>query len=49
MELTYSQINIDAYVARYMDENGCNFEEACRELEIDPTEVFCQLTPEEKY
>lgn len=48
MELAYSQINIDAYVAKYMDENGCSLEEACRELEIDPAQVFCQVTSEEQ-
>jgi hypothetical protein len=47
MELNYSQINIDAYVAKYMDENGCSFEDACRELEIDPSQVFCQIKSEE--
>lgn len=47
MELNYSQINIDAYVAKYMDENGCSFEDACRELEIDPSQVFCQIKAEE--
>lgn len=47
MELTYSQINMDAYVAKYMDENGCSFEQACKELEIDPSKVFCQVTSED--
>lgn len=48
MELTYSQINIDAYVAKYMDENGCSFEQACKELEIEPSQVFCQKAAEEE-
>lgn len=47
MQLTYSQIDIDAYVAKYMDETGCSLEEACRELEIDPSQVFCQVKSEE--
>ena len=27
--------NIDNYIAKYMDENGCSFQEACNELDID--------------
>ena len=40
MENVYSQIDVNAYVAQYMDETGCSFREACEELEIDPTKVF---------
>ena len=34
--------NIDSYVARYMDENGCSFEEACEQLGLDKDSVFNQ-------
>lgn len=40
MENVYSQIDVNAYVARYMDHMGCNLNEACEALEIDPSEVF---------
>lgn len=40
MENVYSQMDINSYVAKYMDENGCNLERACEELGIDPNEVF---------
>lgn len=40
MENVYSQIDVNAYVAKYMDETGCSLSEACEELEIDPTKVF---------
>ena len=40
MENVYSQIDVNAYVAKYMDETGCSFSEACEELEIDTTKVF---------
>ncbi|MDD6796443.1 MAG: hypothetical protein PUE01_13740 [Clostridiaceae bacterium] len=26
--------SLDNYVAKYMDENGCSFEEACEELHL---------------
>ena len=39
MENIYSQIDINAYVARYIDENGCSLNQACEELEIDPSKV----------
>ena len=32
MENIYSQIDVNAYVAKYMDETGCNLNEACEEL-----------------
>ena len=34
MENVYSQIDVNAYVAKYMDETGCSFSEACEELEL---------------
>ena len=40
MENVYSKIDVNAYVAKYMDENGCNLDEACEELGIDPSTVF---------
>ena len=40
MENVYSQIDVNAYVAKYMDETGCNLNEACEELGIDPSKVF---------
>ena len=40
MENVYSRIDVNAYVAKYMDETGCNLNEACEELGIDPSKVF---------
>ena len=40
MENVYSQIDVNAYVAKYMDEMGCNLSQACEELGIDPSDVF---------
>ncbi|MGL4570684.1 MAG: hypothetical protein ACRCVJ_06445 [Clostridium sp.] len=41
--MNYNSIpNVDSYVAKYMDENGCSFEEACTELGIDKERVFNQ-------
>lgn len=40
MENSYSQIDVNAYVAKYMDETGYNLKEACEELGIDPSKVF---------
>lgn len=34
--------NIDSYVAKYMDERGCSFEQACEELELDKEVIFTQ-------
>ncbi|MGG7175965.1 hypothetical protein ACQPU1_00125 [Clostridium paraputrificum] len=34
--------SLDNYVAKYMDENGCSFEDACKNLEINENEVFNQ-------
>lgn len=31
---------LDNYVARYMDENGCTLEQACKDLEISQDDVF---------
>ncbi|WP_170272225.1 hypothetical protein [Clostridium tarantellae] len=34
------RIQIDSYVSKYMDENGCSFKQACEDLEIDMEDVF---------
>ncbi|MDO5038651.1 hypothetical protein [Clostridium sp.] len=34
--------NVDNYVAKYMDERGCSFEQACEELELDKEAIFTQ-------
>ena len=39
MENVYSQIDVNAYVAKYMDEMGCNLSQACEELGIDPSDA----------
>ena len=46
MEQNY-RINLDSYVAKYMDEHGCSLEEACADLEIEASNVFSQNTSEE--
>lgn len=43
MENFYSQIDVNAYVAKYMDETGCNLNEACEELGIDPSKSIYSL------
>lgn len=48
MENVYSQIDVNAYVAKYMDEMGCNLNEACEELGIDPTKVFTSKSDSEE-
>ena len=47
MEKVYSQIYVNAYVAKYMDETGCNLNEACEELGIDPSKVFSAFSEED--
>ena len=42
MELKDYTPSLDNYVAKYMDENGCSFEEACENLEIKQEDVFNQ-------
>lgn len=49
MDYTYSQMDINTYVARYMDEMGCSFEQACNDLEIDKTQVFSEQKEENLY
>jgi hypothetical protein len=45
MEFMYAQIDLNSYVAKYVDEMGCSLEEACRELGIEISNIF---KPEEK-
>lgn len=40
MENAYSRVDINAYVAKYIDQMGCNLNEACEALGIDPSKVF---------
>lgn len=49
MDFTYSQIDINSYVAKYMDEMGCSFEEACSELDIEESQVFNQVSNKSVY
>ena len=42
MDCTYAQIDVNSYVAKYVDEMGCSLEEACKELGIEPSTVFNQ-------
>ena len=42
MELKNCTPSLDNYVAKYMDENGCSFEEACEKLQINEEDVFNQ-------
>lgn len=49
MDFTYSQIDVNSYVAKYMDEMGCSFEEACTDLGIDQTQVFSQVSNKSMY
>ena len=36
----YSQIDLNAYIARYVDEMGCSLQEACEALDIDYSTVY---------
>lgn len=39
--MDYNNIpGLDSYVAKYMDEHGCSFEQACEELDINKDNVF---------
>lgn len=40
MESTYAQVDINSYVAKYVDEMGCTVDQACEELGIEPSSVF---------
>ncbi|MBQ5696108.1 MAG: hypothetical protein IIV48_05585 [Clostridium sp.] len=49
MENVYSQIDVNAYVAKYIDEMGCSLSEACEELGIDPSKVFVSYSNEDEF
>jgi len=49
MNLKSVQIDINSYVAKYMDENGCDFYKACDDLQIDKDEVFNRKSRKEFY
>ena len=38
--LIYGQMDVNSYIARYVDEMGCSLVEACKELDIDYSSVF---------
>lgn len=40
MDFYNNMPGLDSYIAKYMDENGCSFEEACTELGVDYPEAF---------
>lgn len=40
MDIYGIPMGVDAYIAKFIDENGCTFEEACEQLEIDRNEVI---------
>lgn len=42
MDFTYSQIDMNSYVAKYMDEMGCSLDQACTDLGIEQSQVFSQ-------
>lgn len=39
MDIYGVPMGIDAYIAKFIDENGCTFEEACDQLEIDANQL----------
>ena len=49
MDFTNSQVDVNSYVAKYMDEMGCSFEQACKDLEIDQSQVFSEQNSRELY
>lgn len=49
MDFTNAPIDINSYVAKYMDEMGCSFEQACKDLDIEESKVFCRIPNEENY
>jgi len=49
MDFTNSQIDIDSYVAKYMDEMGCSFEQACEDLGLEQSNVFSRYSSDEVY
>ena len=49
MDFSNSPIDINSYVAKYMDEMGCSFEQACEDLGIEQSEVFSKHLNDEAY
>ena len=49
MDFTNSPIDVNSYVAKYMDEMGCSFEQACEDLEIDETQLSSEKDEDEIY
>lgn len=49
MDMNNSPIDINSYVARYMDEMGCSFEQACEDLGIEQSQVFNRQSYDEFY
>ncbi|NME84282.1 hypothetical protein [Clostridium sp. SM-530-WT-3G] len=49
MDFINSGVDINSYVARYMDEMGCSFQQACEDLGINENEVFNTVRTEEMY
>ena len=45
----YSQMDITSYLARYIDENGGSFEQACEDLGIDETQLSSEKDEDEMY
>lgn len=49
MDFTNARIDINSYVAKYMDENGLSLKEACEDLGINESAVFNQSPQDELY
>ena len=49
MDFSNSPIDVNSYVAKYMDEMGCSFEQACDELGIEQSQVFNRQSNDEFY
>ena len=47
MDFSNAPIDINSYVAKYMDEMGCSFEQACEDLELEQSNVFARHSNEE--
>lgn len=45
----FSQVDITSYLAKYIDENGCSFEQACEDLGINPSELSSEKNDDEMY
>lgn len=49
MDFTNSNVDINSYVARYMDEMGCSFHQACEDLGINEADVFNNARNDDLY